>query len=98
MDRLHHVAVVVPDIDEAMTWYQKQFDVEVVYSDESWALLQFENIALALVSPDQHPAHIAIERDNAESYGTLTPHRDGSASVYIDDPWGNVIEILKLED
>ncbi len=69
--------------------------MECLYADASWALLKFENIALALVLPDQHPPHVAVERENAEAYGTLTPHRDGTASVYIRDPWGNAVEIMK---
>ena len=97
MDRLHHVAISVPDISEALAWYSDQFDVETVYSDESWALLKFDNIALALVLPRQHPPHIAVERENADSYGPLTPHRDGTASVYIRDPRGNAVEIMKTD-
>ncbi len=97
MDRLHHVAIAVPDIGKALGWYRDQFDVESVYVDESWALLKFDNISLALVLPDQHPPHIAVERVNAESYGALTPHRDGTASVYIRDPWGNAVEIMKAD-
>ena len=58
-------------------------------------MLAFDNVSLALVLPDQHPAHIAVERENAETHGTLTEHRDGSASVYVKDPWGNAIEYLK---
>jgi catechol 2,3-dioxygenase-like lactoylglutathione lyase family enzyme len=98
MDRLHHVAIAVPDIGKALDWYRDQFDIEIVYVDESWALLKFDNIALALVLPEQHPPHVAVERKNAEIYGTLTPHRDGTASVYIRDPWGNAVEIIKINN
>jgi catechol 2,3-dioxygenase-like lactoylglutathione lyase family enzyme len=95
MDRVHHIALVVPNIGEALVWYQDRFDVDTIYEDSSWALLRLDNIALALVLPDQHPPHIAIERKNAETFGALTTHRDGTASVYVDDPWGNTIEIMK---
>ncbi|MEM9683614.1 MAG: VOC family protein, partial [Pseudomonadota bacterium] len=87
----------VPDIEKALDWYRERLDVETAYVDESWALLRFENISLALVLPDQHPPHIAIERPDAEAYGPLTPHRDGTASVYIEDPWGNSVELLKTD-
>lgn len=87
MDRLHHVAVTVPNIHDAVIWYLRKFDCEMVYQDETWALLQFENVALALVSPDQHPPHFAIERDDAGLFGPLNVHRDGTASVYLTDPW-----------
>jgi catechol 2,3-dioxygenase-like lactoylglutathione lyase family enzyme len=95
MDRLHHVAITVPSIADAVTWYCRKFECETVYQDETWALLQFENIALALVSPDQHPPHFAIERDDAGLYGLLNKHRDGTASAYLSDPWGNTVEILR---
>jgi catechol 2,3-dioxygenase-like lactoylglutathione lyase family enzyme len=94
MERLHHIALPVADITQALEWYRATFDVETVYADESWALLRFENVALALVLPSQHPTHIAVERADAASFGALTPHRDGTASVYVTDPFGNVVEFL----
>jgi catechol 2,3-dioxygenase-like lactoylglutathione lyase family enzyme len=95
MDRLHHVAIVVPEIAPAVAWYRGQFGVEIVYEDATWALLRFANIDLALVVPGQHPPHIAIERADAKRYGKLKTHRDGTASVYAEDPFGNVIEIMQ---
>ena len=97
MERLQHVAIVVSDIGEALAWYGSRFVVEIAYADDSWALLQFENIALAFVLPGQHPPHITVEREDAESFGPLTPHRGGTTSVYIADPWGNAIEFMKPE-
>jgi len=95
MDRLHHVAIAVPEIGAALAWYRAQFDVEIVHEDATWALLRFTNIDLALVVPGQHPPHIAIERPDAARHGALKTHRDGTASVYVDDPFGNVIEIMQ---
>jgi catechol 2,3-dioxygenase-like lactoylglutathione lyase family enzyme len=95
METLHHIALPVTDIDKAVEWYEENFDIRMVYADESWALLEFENISVALVLSDQHPMHIAVERENAENFGALKTHRDGTASVYIDDPWGNPIEYIK---
>ena len=95
MEELHHIALPVNDIGKAVTWYEKNFDVSKVYEDESWALLAFENISLALVLPGQHPAHIAVRRENAAKHGKLTKHRAGSSSGYVTDPWGNAVEYLK---
>ena len=97
MEKLHHIAVVVENITEAINWYSDNFKITVNYSDDSWASLQFENITLALVKPGQHPPHIAVEKSNAESFGTLKKHRDGTASTYISDPWGNIVEILNID-
>ncbi len=97
MDKIHHIAIQVEDVNKAVEWYSRQFDVELAYQDESWALLKFDNISLAIVVPGEHPPHFAVEDDEAEKYGELTPHRDGTASIYINDPFGNAVEILKTE-
>ncbi|MEY4718636.1 MAG: hypothetical protein RL563_1254 [Pseudomonadota bacterium] len=96
MDTIHHIAIQVVDIKDSLEWYKNQYDVKVLYEDESWALLQFANVALALVLPSQHPPHFAIVSQHAERYGPLIVHRDGTASVYIQDPAGNNIEMLRL--
>ena len=95
MDNLDHIAIVVGDISKAVDWYQSNFEVDLEYLDESWALLKFNNISLALVLPNQHPPHLAITRENLDAYEPLVEHRDGTKSVYVDDPWGNVIELMK---
>lgn len=94
MDRLDHVAIQVWDLAEAVDWYCSHFGCSVSYRDETWALIEFENIKLALVVPGEHPPHIGLASPHAADFGTLTLHRDGSASVYITDPAGNAIEVL----
>ena len=98
MDKIHHIAIQVKNISESVEWYKKKFKVEVSYQDETWAMIDFDNTSLALVLAEQHPYHFAIESDEAESYGTLTKHRDGTASVYIKDMDGNNIEMIELHD
>ena len=46
---------------------------------------------------DQHPPHFAIESKNAGDFGHVTKHRDETASVYIKDPSGNMVEIIEIE-
>jgi len=95
MDKVNHVAIQVDDIDIAVQWYMQKFDTKLLYQDESWALIQFDNLSLALVLPNQHPPHFAIDNQEAEKYGELTKHRDGTSSIYIKDPFGNSVEIIK---
>tara|TARA_R110000787_G_scaffold99866_4_gene204656 strand:- start:898 stop:1293 length:396 start_codon:yes stop_codon:yes gene_type:complete len=95
LDSIHHVAVSVPEYRAAVSWYEKTFDVTVAYADEVWALLDFDNTHLALILPTQHPPHFAVVRDDAETLGQLTVHRDGTSSVYVEDPWGNLVELMK---
>ena len=93
-DRIHHVALQVEDLGRAVDWYQTQFSSELLYQDDSWALLRFGNVNLALVMPDQHPAHIAFTHPDAGRFGELVRHRDGTRSVYIEDSEGNTVEIM----
>lgn len=82
MDRIDHIAVQTESITDSVKWYKEMFSCEVEYEDASWALLKFENTKLALVVPNQHPPHIAVKRDNLESFGSPVKHRDGSESVF----------------
>jgi extradiol dioxygenase family protein len=98
MDTIHHIAIQVSDIEETLYWYKSNFDVIISYQDRTWALIEFENVSLALVMPDQHPSHFAILDKQAEKHGHLVMHRDGTQSVYIQDPSGNAVEMLKLPE
>jgi len=93
--KLHHIALSVADITIAVKWYVETLDADVAYQDETWALLDVENTSIALVLPSQHPPHMAFESLDAEKYGELTTHRDGTESVYVNDPFGNTVEFLK---
>jgi catechol 2,3-dioxygenase-like lactoylglutathione lyase family enzyme len=94
LDSLHHVAVAVRDISQAVEWYTRTFACKVQYQDATWAMLEFANIRLALVVSEQHPPHVAFTSPEAEKFGELKPHRDGTRSCYVLDPSGNAVEIL----
>ena len=94
LDAIHHVAVEVDNVAESVRWYKHTFKSCVSYQDDTWALLKFANMSLALVTRGQHPPHIGFVTDAAHSHGDLTPHRDGTRSVYIADPTGNAVELL----
>lgn len=95
LDHIHHVAIPVPDIAKAVEWYTARFHCHVEYVDKTWALLEFANTKLALVLPKEHPSHFALTRPDANKFGELVTHRDGLHSVYINDAFGNSIEILE---
>ncbi len=98
MDKIHHIAIEVNSIEDTIKWYQNNSNCEITYKDNTWALLKYDNISLALVLPNTHPPHIAFVKDNAEKYGKLKLHRDGTSSVYVKDPSNNAVEMLKLND
>jgi len=97
LDTIDHVAIPVKNIAESVEWYTRTFQCDIRYQDETWALLGFGNIRLALVIPEQHPAHIGLVSDHAERFGVLKTHRDGTRSCYVTDPGGNAVEILALD-
>ena len=96
MDKIDHIAIVVKDLNDTLAWYLVHFNAQLIYQDETWAMIEFQNIKLAFVIPNQHPAHIGFNSENAECYGKLTLHRDGSNSCYVKDPSGNIVEFVKF--
>ena len=50
LDNIHHLAIQVKNINESISWYREKFNLNVKYQDDSWALLEFDNISIALVS------------------------------------------------
>ena len=91
----HHIGVPVDNIKEGVIWYTSQLKAQCLYQDATWALLEVGGAKIALVLPEQHPAHVAFECEHAETFGVLKMHRDGTSSTYIRDPFGNTIELLK---
>jgi catechol 2,3-dioxygenase-like lactoylglutathione lyase family enzyme len=95
MTRIHHVAIPVDDVPAATSWYCREFDCRISYQDPTWAMLEFDNLSLALVTRGEHPPHIALTHPRADRFGRLVTHRDGTRSVYIRDASGNAVEILE---
>ena len=93
MERIDHVAIVVNNINRAIEWYTTYRDCKVKYQDDTWAILQFENINLALVLPHEHPPHIAFVDESIKG----EKHKDGSEYIYDHDTFGNIIERIKYD-
>ncbi len=94
LDSIHHIAIAVKDVASAVEWYRTNFQCKVSYQDDTWAMLDFANLKLALVIPQQHPPHLGFVHSEAAQYGPLKTHRDGTRSCYVQDPSGNAVEML----
>ena len=100
-----HIAQQVPDIAEAVAWYQEHLPgTAVLYQDTSWALIDAGGVKLAFVVKDQHPGHVAwrvsdeeLERLARKHGREIKPHRDRTRSFYLDAPGGQSIEIICTE-
>lgn len=101
MFELDHVAVQTDDIAGSVRWYLEHFSAQVLYQDATWAFLKLGQGKLALVTPSQHPPHVALrvgpeelERAAIRAGKLIDRHRDGTTGIYIEDPQGNVIELI----
>jgi extradiol dioxygenase family protein len=94
LDTVHHIAIEVDDIMASLDWYSEKFNCRIEYQDETWALLEFGNMSLALVTKGQHPRHIGFVTNEALNHGELKTHRDETRSIYVSDPSGNAVELL----
>ena len=93
--KIDDIGLGVDDVRSWVDWYIVNWGERIIFWDDTWAFLQFENIKLALVVEGEHPAHIAFE-DALLKGGKL--HRDGSRSVYEKDPSGNFIERIRYDE
>jgi catechol 2,3-dioxygenase-like lactoylglutathione lyase family enzyme len=91
---IDHIAVESSDIAKSVEWYSKKFECEVKHQDSTWALLSFQNISVALVTPGDHPPHFAVYDKDLRKSDSLQTHRDGIGYEYKSDPDNNVIELI----
>jgi catechol 2,3-dioxygenase-like lactoylglutathione lyase family enzyme len=101
MFELDHVAIQTADIPGSVAFYKNNFGATVLYEDASWAFLRLGQGKLALVNPQQHPAHVALRVDlpqlqamAAECGQSIKVHRDGTRGIYMTDPSGNKVELI----
>ena len=96
-DKIDHVALAVADIPASVRWYTTSFNCEVVFSNETEAIIEFENVKLQLLLPSQMPSHVAFCRSDAKLFGELRDNRDKTRSCYVSDPTGNPVEIVEVK-
>jgi len=99
--KFDHVAIPSSNIPQSVDWYRQHFGAEVIYQDKSWAFLNIGGQKLALVTPTQHPPHVAVSVSEEELVAAsrqtgipIDSHRDGTKGIYIHDPFGNAIELI----
>lgn len=96
-----HTAVPSNDVAASVEWYRSHLGAVVLFQDETWAFLRIGGQKLALVTPTQHPPHVAVKVSEAElaaasetSKVAIDSHRDGTKGIYIYDPFGNAVELI----
>lgn len=96
-----HAAVPSSDIAASVEWYRAHVGAEVIYQDSTWAFLNIGGAKLALVTPTQHPPHVAVRVNEDELLQAartanlpIDSHRDGTRGIYLHDPFGNAVELI----
>ena len=91
---IDHLAIVVNDVSKSVEYYSKNFVCNVKFEDDTWSLLEFQNINLALVTQEEHPNHFAVVDENLSKNSNMKYHRDGIGYIYSQDLDNNFIEII----
>ncbi len=94
LDRVHHLAINVADIEKSVQWYQTSFFCKVIQQDQQQAILQFENLRISLLLPSREPEHVAFYRADAKLFGELRKQADGLLQTIISDPTGNIVKLV----
>ena len=101
MFEMDHVAVQTANVAASVRFYVQTFGAEVLYEDATWAFLKIGQGKLALVTPSQHPPHVALRVDEAtleaaalKAGKAVDSHRDGTKGIYVEDDAGNVVELI----
>ena len=62
MKKIDHIALQVEEPKQAAEWYCENFGAKLLYADDTWSFVQFQNIKLAFVTKGQHPPHNIMKK------------------------------------
>ena len=98
MHTVDHIAIRVSDLDLAQTWYEEKLGAVLQFKDQFYRRMSLNNTTLALIDENRYPSnHIGVlVEDLAQlpNVGTRIEHRDGTIGVYVEDPFGHVVEYI----
>jgi lactoylglutathione lyase len=102
---INHVALEVGDIDEALAFYGKLFDLEVEERSDSAAFVQMGDQFIALMRGRSQPP------DRARHFGLVVDDKEATRRAleaagveilpgrFLDflDPWGNRVQVVQYD-
>jgi lactoylglutathione lyase len=103
---INHVAIEVGDVDEALEWYGRIFELELRGRGHGMAFVEMGDQFIALSAgrtqaPDSH-RHFGLVVDDKDA--TRAALQAVGADIFpgrglnFRDPWGNFIQIVAYED
>jgi catechol 2,3-dioxygenase-like lactoylglutathione lyase family enzyme len=98
---INHVAIEVDDVDTAVEWYSRLFDVRAVEREPGAAFLDLGDQFIALMDPTVETAHFGlVVEDKAEARRALEEAGAEIQPVHrLDflDPWGNRVQVVQYD-
>ena len=103
---INHVALEVGDVDEALEWYGRFFDLELRGREGSMAFVDMGDQFLALAEGRTQPAdaerHFGLVVDDKEATRSALEAAGVSVSrapsLNFRDPWGNHVQVVDYRD
>ena len=98
MTIIDHIAIRVPNVEEAADWYIENVGGRITHIDDYYRRIAINNTTLAIIDENKYPDnHIGVLIENIEDLpnkGYRKEHRDGTIGVYVKDPFGNMVEYI----
>ena len=105
---MHHVALEVGDVGDAIEWYRDLFAFELRGRSDSSAFIDMGDQFLALVErsneedrPDGH-RHVGLVVDDTASLERRLEERDidrlDTSGLDVHDPWGNRLQVVDYRE
>jgi len=103
---INHIALAVGDVDEAVEFYGRVFDLELRGRSGRMAFLDMGDQFLALAegddpAPDRH-RHFGLVVDDREGVRRALKEagiaEEPSRGLRFRDPWGNLVEVVQYSE
>jgi catechol-2,3-dioxygenase len=104
---INHVALEVGDVDDALNWYGRFFEIELRGRHGTRMAFidigdQFIAIAAGRTQPPDGARHFGLVVDDKEAVRAAMQQAgipvQGSGSLDINDPWGNHIQVVDYRE
>jgi len=103
---INHVALEVGDIDDALAWYGRFFDLPLRSRGPRMAFIDMGDQFIAISSGHAHPPdgsrHFGLVVDDKEAVRERVREQgiavQSSGSLDFSDPWGNHIQVVGYRD
>src|SRR3954453_745429 len=103
---INHIALDVGDVDEAVEFYGRIFDLKLRGRGPGMAFLDMGDQFLALARSDSPQAgggrHFGLVADDRAASGRLLAEAgieiEPSRGLRFRDPWGNLVEVVEYSD